>query len=224
MSRKLLGFPSCSATVSFLHDAVGSTETDFWKDSWMHIDKTLARNTSSICYHLDSTSKAIAKSVVPLRLCCDTGWGTLLMFALYRTAVPFARNLVGNSNVASHGHVSSGLKPSRWMLGMSMTTSSKRKLPEGVEKIIKVKKGPEKPETFWSRFLGPKPMPERHTAAWYREVALICTVFGITGSSTMMLVSWCDSTGVNIRSIYISFYLTALEGSASCKGWTWSRG
>lgn len=43
--------------------------------------------------------------------------------------------------------------------------------------------------TFWKSFLGPKPMPERWSAAWYREMVLICTVFAITGSSTMVLVS-----------------------------------
>ena len=42
--------------------------------------------------------------------------------------------------------------------------------------------------TFLERFLGPKPMPPRHTFAWYREMILICTVFAITGTSTMMLV------------------------------------
>ena len=42
---------------------------------------------------------------------------------------------------------------------------------------------------FWKSFLGPKPMPERWSAAWYREMVLICTVFAITGSSTMVLVS-----------------------------------
>jgi hypothetical protein len=41
--------------------------------------------------------------------------------------------------------------------------------------------------TMWQRFLGPKPMPERRTTAWYREMLLICTVFGITGSTTMMV-------------------------------------
>lgn len=41
----------------------------------------------------------------------------------------------------------------------------------------------------WQRFLAPKPMPERQTAAWYRELLLICTVFGITGSSTMLVRS-----------------------------------
>ena len=43
---------------------------------------------------------------------------------------------------------------------------------------------------FWKSYLQPKPMPDRWTAAWYREMALICTVFAITGSSTMVLVSW----------------------------------
>jgi hypothetical protein len=31
-------------------------------------------------------------------------------------------------------------------------------------------------------------MPPRHTGAWYREMVLICTVFAVTGSSTMVLV------------------------------------
>jgi len=40
---------------------------------------------------------------------------------------------------------------------------------------------------MWQRFLAPKLMPERGTFAWYREMVLICTVFGITGSTTMMV-------------------------------------
>ena len=39
-----------------------------------------------------------------------------------------------------------------------------------------------------AKFLGPKEMPPRWTFAWYREMVLICTVFAVTGSSTMMLV------------------------------------
>jgi hypothetical protein len=31
-------------------------------------------------------------------------------------------------------------------------------------------------------------MPPRKTFAWYKEMVLICTVFAITGTSTMMLV------------------------------------
>jgi hypothetical protein len=43
--------------------------------------------------------------------------------------------------------------------------------------------------SYWNWFTGPKEMPERWTASWYREMALLCTVFAITGSSTMVLVS-----------------------------------
>lgn len=50
---------------------------------------------------------------------------------------------------------------------------------------------------FWKSYLGPKPMPERWTAAWYREMVLICTVFAITGSSTMVLVS----LNLNIKNV-----------------------
>lgn len=41
--------------------------------------------------------------------------------------------------------------------------------------------------TFWQKFLGPKPMPQRYTASWFREILLICTVFAITGSTTMVV-------------------------------------
>ncbi len=64
------------------------------------------------------------------------------------------------------------------------------------------KPGQSKPNSpvskFWTSFLGPKPMPERWSAAWYREMVLICTVFAITGSSTMVLVS---GKGENLRSM-----------------------
>ena len=43
--------------------------------------------------------------------------------------------------------------------------------------------------SFLQRFLGPKEMPPRWTFTWYREMVLLCTVFAITGSSTMVLVS-----------------------------------
>jgi hypothetical protein len=43
-------------------------------------------------------------------------------------------------------------------------------------------------QTFLQKFLSPKPMPPRNTPAWYREMVLLCTVFAITGSSTMFLV------------------------------------
>lgn len=41
--------------------------------------------------------------------------------------------------------------------------------------------------SMWQKFTSPKEIPPRGTFGWYREMALICTVFGITGSSTMMV-------------------------------------
>jgi hypothetical protein len=67
------------------------------------------------------------------------------------------------------------------------------------------------------RFLGPKVMSPRWTFDWYREMVLICTVFAITGSSTMVLVS-------NINEFYaVSFYLKEfltfdLLGSSCSRG------
>ena len=43
-------------------------------------------------------------------------------------------------------------------------------------------------QSFIQRFLGPKIMPERGSFLWYREMVLLCTVFAITGTSTMVLV------------------------------------
>jgi hypothetical protein len=42
--------------------------------------------------------------------------------------------------------------------------------------------------TILRNFLAHKEMPPRYTFQWYREMLLICTVFGITGTSTMILV------------------------------------
>jgi len=57
----------------------------------------------------------------------------------------------------------------------------------------------EKPATFLQRFLAPKVMPERNTPRWYLEMALICTVFAITGSSTMVLVRPAVSDVLGLR-------------------------
>jgi membrane-bound lytic murein transglycosylase B len=41
---------------------------------------------------------------------------------------------------------------------------------------------------FWNWYLGETTMPPRWTLPWYREMLLVCFVFAITGSSTMVLV------------------------------------
>ncbi|KAI2513477.1 hypothetical protein MHU86_951 [Fragilaria crotonensis] len=42
--------------------------------------------------------------------------------------------------------------------------------------------------TWLQKFFSLKEMPEKYTFQWYREMVLICTVFAVTGSSTMFLV------------------------------------
>jgi hypothetical protein len=70
----------------------------------------------------------------------------------------------------------------------------------GVEKVVRViRKGTADgkgaataetgTQTWLQRFLAHKEIPPRSTFAWYREMLLISTVFGITGTSTMVLVS-----------------------------------
>jgi hypothetical protein len=44
-------------------------------------------------------------------------------------------------------------------------------------------------QTWFQTFLAAKEIPPRNTPKWYLEMLLITTVFGITGTSTMMLVS-----------------------------------
>lgn len=43
-------------------------------------------------------------------------------------------------------------------------------------------------QSFLSRWMGHKEIPPRGTLKWYGEMVLLCTVFAITGTSTMVLV------------------------------------
>ena len=86
--------------------------------------------------------------------------------------------------------------------GRRLMSSGKTKT-KGESKPMKDVVGPAKGESsssssqFWNSFFAPKPMPDRWSSAWYREMLLICTVFAITGSSTMVLVSQkLDKDGV----------------------------
>jgi len=54
-------------------------------------------------------------------------------------------------------------------------------------------------ETWLQRWMAPKEIPPRWTTAWYREMVLICTVFAITGSSTMVLVRPMVSHGLGLK-------------------------
>jgi hypothetical protein len=77
--------------------------------------------------------------------------------------------------------------PRSRLVGKRLFSSSGPKVPEKVAKNEAIRD-----TTFLQRFLGPKEMPPRGTFRWYAEMILLCTVFAITGSSTMVLVSCFD--------------------------------
>ena len=91
------------------------------------------------------------------------------------------------------------IMPSPWMLrrsGVVHQDKSKsirrvfsEKIPKDAEKVV----GQETQQTWLQKFLSLKEMPEKYSMQWYREMVLICTVFAITGSSTMFLVSCCNA-------------------------------
>mmetsp|Transcript_23046 Transcript_23046/g.41590 ORF Transcript_23046/g.41590 Transcript_23046/m.41590 type:complete len:243 (-) Transcript_23046:215-943(-) len=77
----------------------------------------------------------------------------------------------------------------------NMTTSSSK--PKGGEGIKATSKNGAAAESssssgssmsFLQRWMAPKEIPPRWTPKWYGEMALLCTVFAITGTSTMVLV------------------------------------
>ena len=55
------------------------------------------------------------------------------------------------------------------------------------------------PPTFFQRWMAPKEMPQKGTLSWYGEMVLLCTVFAITGTSTMVLVRPAVSNGLGLR-------------------------
>lgn len=42
--------------------------------------------------------------------------------------------------------------------------------------------------SMWEKWTAPRPMPPRNTFEWYLEMALVCSIFAITGTSTMVVV------------------------------------
>ena len=67
--------------------------------------------------------------------------------------------------------------------GRTFSSSAQKETKEPIKLAEHVTK-----QSFIQRFLGPKVMPERNSFQWYREMVLLCTVFAITGTSTMVLV------------------------------------
>ena len=67
-----------------------------------------------------------------------------------------------------------------------------------------------KGSSFSQRWMAPKEIPPKGTLNWYGEMTLICTVFAITGTSTMILVGTIEaikwlSLVVNLPSLFLMF-------------------
>lgn len=77
-----------------------------------------------------------------------------------------------------------------------MSQNSKVSPNESIGKSIKTV---EKQSTFLQRYMAHKEIPPRNTAKWYFEMVLICTVFAITGTSTMVLVRPAVSEILGLR-------------------------
>jgi hypothetical protein len=104
-----------------------------------------------------------------------------LMGACERHSVPHIKRRLFSAKEKSSGGPKTPPK-------MSVDTASKE-ATESTSGII----------SFWKWYTGPKHMPERWTLPWYREMVLICTVFAITGSSTMVLVRPAVSKGLGLK-------------------------
>lgn len=77
-----------------------------------------------------------------------------------------------------------------------MTQNSKVSPNESIGESVKTA---EKQSTFLQRYMAHKEIPPRNTAKWYFEMVLICTVFAITGTSTMVLVRPAVSEILGLR-------------------------
>ncbi|KAG7364515.1 hypothetical protein IV203_037788 [Nitzschia inconspicua] len=80
----------------------------------------------------------------------------------------------------------------------SKTTTDKA-AKETISKMKETSDSTSSLSSFWKWYLGPREMPPRWTLPWYREIVLICTVFAITGSSTMVLVRPAVSKGLGLK-------------------------
>jgi len=85
-----------------------------------------------------------------------------------------------------------------------MSSNQTKKAVENVVNVSKSKVGETSATTantttFLQRWTAHKEIPPRGTLKWYGEMVLICTVFAITGTSTMVLVRPAVSEGLGLR-------------------------
>lgn len=125
------------------------------------------------------------------------GWGSCLSFQEY---IPFPDEVFVSSLQNMAGILfgrcmgSTGLVASRYcsfnvgrqQLMQQRSMFSKISIQRSIKRNFSNKSLKEETR-WWERFTAERTMPKRYTAAWYGEMLLVCTVFGITGSTTMIV-------------------------------------
>ncbi len=147
----------------------------------IHSNQTPPPSSNSLTRHATTMALATAKA-------------RFLSSPIHSWLSPSCRTTIGSQFIRQrlpikqqqHGSPSSRYAPNnvrRW----NSSSNSNNKLPPSNTTGSSTNTETTK-QTFLERFLAPKPMPPRWTPKWYGEMVLICTVFGITGTSTMVLV------------------------------------
>jgi hypothetical protein len=131
------------------------------------------------------------------------------------------RNLV---TAPRSNHISSSMRTAKNLnlrYKRSFSSSSPPPPRDGAEKVVRVIRkeaadgsstatAETGTHTWFQRFLAPKEIPPRGTFKWYLEMLLITTVFAVTGTSTMVLVS-----PVRACIYFIGSYLALWDSSFS---------
>jgi hypothetical protein len=130
----------------------------------------------------------------------------LLSTKLFTSSPSMARNLVAcstsisrNSNASYYTNLAihkykyfpksrGNVNNSRRTLTSKSTSAGTSKLGEKTAEKTTVGVKQQTQPSFMSKWMGHKEIPPKGTLKWYGEMVLICTVFAITGTSTMVLV------------------------------------
>ena len=123
-----------------------------------------------------------------------------LLTSLRRPVSGFARQLMTGRFPAQHHHLKQRFFSSSKDIPKSTSKNTTKAAVESSSSSPKeTAESTSRLSSFFQWYMGPQPMPERWTLPWYREMVLICTVFAITGSSTMVLVRPAVSKGLGLK-------------------------
>lgn len=121
----------------------------------------------------------------------------MLSSKLLSASPSMARNLVAFSSSVTRSTTASSTKfalkkhqyfPNQRFCQNSRRTFTSRTESSGASKLSEKTAPMVKHGSFLQRWMAHKEIPLKGTLNWYGEMVLICTVFAITGTSTMVLV------------------------------------